>query len=124
MNLFVAIDKYNSLMSVLINGPSKQILVSLGIKHVENTISDTWRDVCHSYNTPYWNILNKVFSVMGNCLISNKVNWRTPKCNTVLQTEEDLFHPEIQPNSPKSALFDRFRLPKFPNSFGHYPVKD
>ena len=22
-------------------------------KHVENTSSDTWRDVCHSCNTPY-----------------------------------------------------------------------
>ena len=35
--IFVVIDKDNSLMSVLTNGPSKQILVSLSIKHVENT---------------------------------------------------------------------------------------
>ena len=27
------------------------------------------------------------------------VNCRMPKCNTVLQSEDDLFEPEIQPNS-------------------------
>ena len=27
------------------------------------------------------------------------LNCRMPKCNTVLQSEDDLFEPEIQPNS-------------------------
>ena len=27
------------------------------------------------------------------------INCRMPKCNTVLQSEDDLFEPEIQPNS-------------------------
>ena len=46
------------------------------------------------------------------------------KCNTVLQTKKDLFHPEIRPNSPEKCHFSTFfRLPKFPNTFGHCPVK-
>ena len=28
-----------------------------------------------------------------------------PKCNTVLQSENDLFEPEIQPNSPGNCEF-------------------
>ena len=28
---------------------------------------------------------------------------KMPKCNTVLQSESDLFEPEIQPNSPEIA---------------------
>ena len=33
------------------------------------------------------------------------LNRRMPKCNTVLQNENDLFEHEIQPNSPKTASF-------------------
>ena len=31
-----------------------------------------------------------------------------PKCNTMLQTENDLFEPEIQPNSPGNFQFRPF----------------
>ena len=31
--------------------------------------------------------------------IAQLINRRMPKCNTVLQSENDLFEPEIQPNS-------------------------
>ena len=55
--IFVAIDGDNSLMSVLIQGASRQILVSLGIKHIENNSSETWRNACPSCYTPYWDIL-------------------------------------------------------------------
>ena len=73
--IFVAIDGDNSLMSVLIQGASRQILVSLGIKHIENNLSETWRNACPSCYTPYWDILKYVYlySIMANCLISNKV---------------------------------------------------
>ena len=33
------------------------------------------------------------------------INRRIPKCNTLLQTENDLFKPEIQPNSPGLPIF-------------------
>ena len=32
-------------------------------------------------------------------------NRGVPKCNTVLQSENDLFEPEIQPNSPENCEF-------------------
>ena len=41
-------------------------------------------------------------------------NRRTPKCNTVLQTEKDLFHPEIRPNSPEKCHFSTFFGSKIP----------
>ena len=33
------------------------------------------------------------------------INRRMPKCNTVLQTEKDLFQSEIRPNSPENCHF-------------------
>ena len=46
------------------------------------------------------------------------------KCNTVLHTEKDLFEREIRPNRPKITTFRPFlRLLRFPNTFGHRPVK-
>ena len=72
-SIFVAIDGNNSLMTVLVQGASRQILVSLGITYVENNVSETWRNTCSSCSTPYWDILKHLYSVMANCLISNKV---------------------------------------------------
>ena len=41
-----------------------------------------------------------------------------PKCNTVVQTENDLFEPEIQPNSPENCQFlTLLRTLKIPKSF-------
>ena len=46
-----------------------------------------------------------------------------PKCNTVLQSENDLFEPEIQPNSPENWEFlALIRTIKSSKSFGHCPV--
>ena len=38
------------------------------------------------------------------------LNFRIPKCNTVLQSENDLFEPEIQPNSPELRILCLFVL--------------
>ena len=35
----------------------------------------------------------------------HSLNRRMPKCNTVLQSENDLFEPEIQPNSHENCEF-------------------
>ena len=71
--IFVSIDNNKSLLLVLAQGSSKQILVSLGIKYIEGEYSETWRNTCSSCSTVYWDILRQLFSVMANCLISNKI---------------------------------------------------
>ena len=49
---------------------------------------------------------------------------RMPKCNTVLQSENDLFEPEIQPNSHGNCEFlAPIRTIKSSKCFGHCPVK-
>ena len=50
---FVVIDGNNSLMTVFVQGASRQILVSLGITYIENNVSETWRNTCSSCSTPY-----------------------------------------------------------------------
>ena len=46
-----------------------------------------------------------------------------PKCNTVLQSESDLFEPEIQPNSPGNCDFLAFiRTIKSSKCFRHCSV--
>ena len=46
-----------------------------------------------------------------------------PECNTVLQSENDLFEPEIQPNSPGNCEFlALIRTIKSSKCFGHCPV--
>ena len=43
---------------------------------------------------------HKIYVIVRCLLITNNlINRRMPKCNTVLQSENDLFEPEIQPNS-------------------------
>ena len=71
--IFVSIDSNKSLLLVLAQGSSKQILVSLGITYVEGEYSETWRNTCSFCSTVYWDILRQLFSVMANCLISNKI---------------------------------------------------
>ena len=71
--IFVGIDKYMLLMKELVQGPLKQILVSLAIQYIENNCSATWGDTCSSCDMVYWHILQKVFGVIANCLISSKV---------------------------------------------------
>ena len=51
-------------------------------------------------------------------------NRRMPKCNTVLQSENDLFQPKIQPNSHGNCEFlALIRTIKSSKCFGHCPVK-
>ena len=51
------------------------------------------------------------------------LNRRMPKCNTVLQSENDLFEPEIQPNSHGNCQFLALtRTIKSSKCFGHCPV--
>ena len=46
-----------------------------------------------------------------------------PKCNTVLQSESDLFEPEIEPNSPENCEFlALIRTMKSLKCFGHCSV--
>ena len=53
------------------------------------------------------------------------VNRRIPKCNTALQSENDLFEPEIQPNSHGNCEFlALIRTIKSSKCFGHCPVKE
>ena len=48
---------------------------------------------------------------------------RMPKCNTVLQSENDLFEPEIQPNLHGNCEFlALIRTIKSSKCFGHCPV--
>ena len=48
-----------------------------------------------------------------------------PKCNTVLQSENDLFEPETQPISHGNCEFlALIRTIKSSKCFGHCPVKD
>ena len=56
-------------------------------------------------------------------LIDNYIR-RMPKCNTVLQTENDIFGPLIKPNSPGNCQFSALILTlKSSKYFGHCPVK-
>ena len=51
-------------------------------------------------------------------------NRRMSKCNSVLQTEKDLFQPEVRPNLSENCHFSTFfRTPKSSKTFGHSPVK-
>ena len=50
--------------------------------------------------------------------------FRIPKCNTVLQSESDLFEPEIQPDSPGNCkLWALIRTIKSSECFGHCSVR-
>ena len=52
------------------------------------------------------------------------LNWRMPKCNSVLQTEKDPFQPEIRPNFSENCHFSTFfELQNPQKTFGHSPVK-
>ena len=56
-------------------------------------------------------------------LIDNYIR-RMPKCNTVLQIENDIFGPLIKPNSPGNCQFSALILTlKSSKCFGHCPVK-
>ena len=53
------------------------------------------------------------------------INRRMLKCNTVLQSEIDLFQPKIQPNSHGNCEFlALIRTIKSSKCFGHCPVKN
>ena len=45
-----------------------------------------------------------------------------PNCTTVLQRENDLFEPEIQPNSHGNCEFLALTWAINPQCFGHCPV--
>ena len=52
-------------------------------------------------------------------------NRGVPKCNTVLQSENDLFEPEIQPYSPGNCGFlALIRTIKSSKCFRHCPVNN
>ena len=44
-----------------------------GIKYIENTVIEAWREVYCRCNTPHWSILKHVFSDITYCLIPNEV---------------------------------------------------
>ena len=52
--IFVGIDNDISLMKELVQGPSKQILVSLAIQYIENNCNETWGDTCSSCLLAYF----------------------------------------------------------------------
>ena len=59
--------------------------------------------------------------LVGPITVNNR---RIPNCNTVLQSENDLFEPEIQPNSHGNCEFlALIQVIKFSKCFGHCPVK-
>ena len=60
-------------MTEVVQGPSKQILVALGVRYMEDNCCETWGDKCPSCKMIYWHILHKLFGVITNCLISNKI---------------------------------------------------
>ena len=56
-----------------VNGKSREILIELSIRTVEDTSSETCRNRCLLCDSDGWEVLRKLVSVASNCLISNLV---------------------------------------------------
>ena len=63
---------------------------------------------------------HNMFSFEALLAIYLMINRRMPKCNSVLQSEKDLFQPEIRPSLSENCHFMTFYQTK---TFGHLPVK-
>ena len=62
-----------TLTSERVQRPSRQKLVLLGINYMENECSVACRNTCLIYSVFDWIIFKKLYSVMSNCLISNRI---------------------------------------------------
>ena len=72
--LFSAIENDRQLMTLLVDGPARNILVELAIIYTEDSCdSDVWISSCPQCKILKHNILRKLVFVAANCFIANKV---------------------------------------------------
>ena len=72
--LFSAIENDRQLMTLLVDGPARNILVELSIIYIENCCySDVWISNCPKCKILKHNIPRKLVFVAANCFVANKV---------------------------------------------------
>ena len=72
--IFKNIENYCKLVTLLVDGPARNILVELAIIYTEDSCdSDVWISSCPRCKILKHNILRKLVFVAANCFIANKV---------------------------------------------------
>lgn len=71
--IIISIESSNDLMAMLVEGPSRKILVDLSTNHILETECNFWSNVCSSCGIGGRDILRKIIFVAVNCFLANKV---------------------------------------------------
>ena len=72
--IFVSIENDNEMMALLVEGPSRNILVDLSMNSIlDADVCDSWVNVCPFCVVNGCYILRKILFVASNCFLANKV---------------------------------------------------
>ena len=73
LKIYITIEYDYNLMQQFLAGPSREFLIQLTSKYIEDTQCVNWRNTCGSCNQQGWTILRKIISIATNCILANKV---------------------------------------------------
>ena len=69
-----SIENNEELSNLLVDGPSREILVELTMIYIEDdTDINLWKSNCITCDVSRWNILRKLVFTTTNCLLANKI---------------------------------------------------
>ena len=71
--IFTSLEQQPQLFQDLIRGPSRQLIVNLTLRVIEDEDSVCWRNCCLNCQIIGWDILNKLLTAAANCFLSNKI---------------------------------------------------
>ena len=74
ITLWNAIEANNQLLTLLVDGPSRRLLVELTLIYMENDDDiDIWKANCINCDVYRWSILSKLIFTAANCFLANKI---------------------------------------------------
>ena len=77
--IFLIIEKNSELISILVQEPSRKILVDLTMKSIaDNDDYNLWMNICSFCAVRGFHILHRLVVVSANCFLANKVKNYNP----------------------------------------------
>ena len=70
--IFIKIDNHPTLCSQFYEGACRRKLVEISLLEIERNSSEIWRGWCVCM-TSKWDILQRIFTIVANCIIAKKV---------------------------------------------------
>ena len=72
--ILVSIENNEELSNLLVDGPSREILVELTMIYIEDdTNINLWKSNCTTCDVSRWDILRKLVFTTTNCFLANKI---------------------------------------------------